>query len=97
MYANGVDSTTKEATVVNIDSNGNNYILSSAVIANAGGLDGKNTVDNVTTGMDVVSALYAEKGAEINLSAIIIYILIIAILVMNIHLKGLFGHMILPI
>ncbi len=68
VYANGVDSTTKEATVVNIDSNGNNYILSSAVIANAGGLDGKNTVDNVTTGMDVVSALYAEKGAEINLS-----------------------------
>ena len=68
VYATGVDSTTKEATVVNIDSNGNNYILSSAVIANAGGLDGKNTVDNVTTGMDVVSALYAEKGAEINLS-----------------------------
>ena len=45
-----------------------NNVYSAAVIANAGGLTGKNTVDNVTTGMDVVSALYAEKGAEINLS-----------------------------
>ena len=65
VYATGVDSTTKEATVVNINSNANNYVLSSAVIANAGDLDSKEK-----GGMDIVSALYAEEGANINLSGI---------------------------
>ena len=68
VYANGsgtnVDVKGKDGSTAT------NVVRSAAVIANAGGLDGKNTVDNVTTGMDVVSALYAEKGAVINVSGI---------------------------
>ena len=49
-----------------------NYVGSAAVIENAGGLKGKeiDSVTGETTGMDVVSALYAEEGAQINLSGI---------------------------
>ena len=53
-----------------------NYIGSAAVIDNAGGLAGKTTTtdgetgETTTTGMDVVSALYAEKGGQIQLSGI---------------------------
>ncbi len=47
-----------------------NYIGSAAVIDKAGGLAGKTTdsATGETTGMDVISALYAESGAQINLS-----------------------------
>ena len=53
----------------------NNFVRSAAVIDKAGDLDGKEIIENVdgtvtTTGMDVVSALYAEKGASINLSGV---------------------------
>ena len=66
VYATGVDSTTKEATVVNINSNANNYVLSSASIANAGDLD--TSEGSKFEGKQVVSALYAEEGANINLT-----------------------------
>ena len=74
VYANGVDSTTKEATVVNIDSNANNYVLSSATISGAGDIDTTNKVDGTTQqdnkfyNKKFVSALYAEEGANINLT-----------------------------
>ena len=50
-----------------------NSIYSAAIIDGAGGLAGKETTTDstgteTTTGMDVVSALYAEEGAQINLS-----------------------------
>lgn len=53
----------------------NNFVRSAAVIDKAGDLDGKEIIENgdgtvTTTGMDVVSALYAEKGASINLSGV---------------------------
>ena len=54
----------------------NNYVYSAAVIDGAGDLEGKTQIDNPDpngdkfTGMDVVSALYAEEGANINLSGI---------------------------
>ena len=66
-------------TVVNIigkDSSVENNIHSAAVIEGAGGLEGKKTTidteteETVTTGLDVVSALYAENGAQINVSGI---------------------------
>ena len=66
-------------TVVNIigkDSSVENNIHSAAVIKGAGGLEGKKTTTDtetgepVTTGLDVVSALYAENGAQINVSGI---------------------------
>ena len=52
-----------------------NNVYSAAVIDKAGDLDGKEIIENgdgtvTTTGMDVVSALYAEKGASINLSGV---------------------------
>ena len=53
-----------------------NSIYSAAVIDKAGGLTGKETTtdsetgETTTTGMDVVSALYAEKGGQIQLSGI---------------------------
>ena len=53
----------------------NNFVRSAAVIDKAGDLDGKEIIENVdgtvtTTGMDVVSALYAEEGASIKLSGV---------------------------
>lgn len=53
----------------------NNFVRSAAVIDKAGDLDGKEIIENddgtvTTTGMDVVSALYAEEGANINLSGV---------------------------
>lgn len=53
----------------------NNFVRSAAVIDKAGDLDGKEIIENgdgtvTTTGIDVVSALYAEKGASINLSGV---------------------------
>lgn len=53
----------------------NNFVRSAAVIDKAGDLDGKEIIENgdgtvTTTGMDVVSALYAEEGAKINLSGV---------------------------
>lgn len=66
VYANG--SGTNVDVKGKNGSTATNVVRSAAVIDNAGGLTGKTTVDNETTGMDVVSALYAEKGAEINLS-----------------------------
>lgn len=53
-----------------------NNVYSAAVIEGAGDLAGKTQIDNPDpngdkfTGMDVVSALYAEEGANINLSGI---------------------------
>ena len=53
----------------------NNFVRSAAVIDKAGDLDGKEIIENgdgtvTTTGMDVVSALYAEEGASIKLSGV---------------------------
>ena len=74
VYANGIGT--------NVDVKGKNgstatnVVRSAAVIDGAGGLDGKVTTTDpetgeiVTTGLDVVSALYAEKGAVINVSGI---------------------------
>ena len=59
VYSKGIDS-----AVIS------NKVYSAAVIENAGDLDGKETNGDVVTGMDVVSALYAEEGAEINLSGV---------------------------
>ncbi len=52
-----------------------NFVRSAAVIDKAGDLDGKEIIENgdgtvTTTGMDVVSALYAEEGASIKLSGV---------------------------
>ncbi len=47
-----------------------NYVYSAAVIENAGDLEGKKINDDKVTGMDVVSALYAEEGADIKLSGV---------------------------
>ena len=65
---------------VKIEGEGNNVVTnnfySAAVIEGAGGLEGKKTTTDteteepVTTGLDVVSALYAENGAQINVSGI---------------------------
>ena len=74
VYANGT------GTIVDVKgkdgSTATNVVRSAAVIDGAGGLDGKVTTTDpetgeiVTTGLDVVSALYAEKGAVINVSGI---------------------------
>ena len=74
VYANGsgtnVDVKGKDSSTAT------NVVRSAAVIDGAGGLDGKVTTtdpetgESVTTGLDVVSALYAEKGAVINVSGI---------------------------
>ena len=61
-------------STVTVGGNGDTSIYSAAIIDGAGGLAGKETTtdsetgETITTGMDVVSALYAEKGATINLS-----------------------------
>ena len=60
-------------STVTVGGNGDTSIYSAAIIDGAGGLAGKETTTDstdteITTGMDVVSALYAEKGATINLS-----------------------------
>ena len=74
VYANS-----KDANVIiknlNEGSDLENYVFSAAVIDKAGDLDGKEIIENgdgtvTTTGMDVVSALYAEEGASINLSGV---------------------------
>lgn len=48
----------------------NNFVRSAAVIEDAGDLQGKEVNGDEITGMDVVSALYAEEGASINLSGV---------------------------
>lgn len=54
----------------------NNFVRSAAVIEDAGNLAGKETIKNPetgkdeVTGMDVISALYAQEGAKINLSGV---------------------------
>ena len=63
-----IQNLNKNATVAN-------YIASSTVIHRAGDLDGKETIENPNgeievTGMDVISALYAQEGAKINLSGV---------------------------
>ncbi len=60
-------------STVTVGGNGDTSIYSAAIIDGAGGLAGKETTTDstgteTTTGMDVVSALYAEEGAQINLS-----------------------------
>ena len=71
----GAVSAAKGASTVNITGFSNN-VYSAAVIDGAGDLAGKTQIDNPDpngdkfTGMDVVSALYAEEGAEINLSGV---------------------------
>ena len=63
-------------STVTVGGNGDNSIYSAAIIDGAGGLAGKETTtdsetgETITTGMDVVSALYAEKGGQIQLSGI---------------------------
>lgn len=47
-----------------------NDVFSAAVIDGAGDLQGKEVNGDEITGMDVVSALYAEEGASINLSGV---------------------------
>lgn len=74
VYANG--SGTNVDVKGKNGSTATNVVRSAAVIDGAGGLDGKVTTTDpetgeiVTTGLDVVSALYAEKGAVINVSGI---------------------------
>lgn len=63
-----IQNLNKNATVAN-------YIASSTIIHRAGDLDGKETIENPNgeievTGMDVISALYAQEGAKINLSGV---------------------------
>lgn len=63
-----IQNLNKNATVAN-------YIVSSTIIHRAGDLDGKETIENPNgeievTGMDVISALYAQEGAKINLSGV---------------------------
>lgn len=83
VYATGVNTTidiTKfEEATSTFSRSGNgevsNYVYSAAVIDGAGDLAGKTTTENgdgtvTTSGMDVVSALYAEEGAQINLSGV---------------------------
>lgn len=48
----------------------NNFVRSAAVIEDAGDLQGKEVNGDEITGMDVISALYAQEGAKINLSGI---------------------------
>lgn len=48
----------------------NNFVRSAAVIEDAGDLQGKEVNGDEITGMDVVSALYAEEGASIKLSGV---------------------------
>lgn len=47
-----------------------NFVRSAAVIDGAGDLQGKEVNGDEITGMDVVSALYAEEGASIELSGV---------------------------
>ena len=47
-----------------------NFVRSAAVIDGAGDLQGKEVNGDEITGMDVVSALYAEEGASIKLSGV---------------------------
>ena len=74
VYANG--SGTNVDVKGKNGSTATNVVRSAAVIDGAGGLDGKVTTtypetgESVTTGLDVVSALYAEEGASINLSGV---------------------------
>lgn len=74
VYANG--SGTNVDVKGKNGSTATNVVRSATVIDGAGGLDGKVTTtdpetgESVTTGLDVVSALYAEKGAVINVSGI---------------------------
>ena len=72
VYANVKDT---NVTIKGTNDTANNYVYSAAVIDGAGDLTGKTTTDNgdgtfTTTGMDVVSALYAEEGAQINFSGV---------------------------
>ena len=78
VYANGsgTDAEGKDVPAsVTLNAAENNF-YSAAVIEGAGGLEGKKTTTDteteepVTTGLDVVSALYAENGAQINVSGI---------------------------
>ena len=75
VYAEG-DKTSVSLSGFNTNSNANNNVYSAAVIEEAGDLTGKTLVKNPETGkdeytgMDVVSALYAEEGANINLSGV---------------------------
>ena len=69
VYAEG-DKTSVTLSGFNGNSNPNNHVYSAAVIENAGDLAGKEVNGDVVTGMDVVSALYAEEGANINLSGV---------------------------
>ena len=75
VYAEG-EKTSVSLSGFNANSNPKNYVYSAAVIDGAGDLAGKTQIDNPDpngdkfTGMDVVSALYAEEGAEINLSGV---------------------------
>ncbi len=77
-YISGAVYANVKDTNVTIKGNNNtaaNYVYSAAVIDGAGDLAGKKTTENgdgtvTTTGMDVVSALYAEEGANINLSGV---------------------------
>ena len=74
VYANG--SGTNVDVKGKNGSTATNVVRSAAVIDGAGDLVGKTTNTNPetgkeeVTGMDVVSALYAEEGASINLSGV---------------------------
>ena len=76
VYANGsgTDAEGKDVPASVTLNAAENNVYSAAVIEGAGGLEGKKittdteTGETVTTGLDVVSALYAENGAQINVS-----------------------------
>ena len=65
VYANGVGTS---VIIEGKDIPVTNNFYSASVIENAGGLNGKD--EDPQNGLDVVSALYAENGAQINVSGI---------------------------
>lgn len=69
IYANGSGSNVYGKVVEGTAAD--NYVYSAVVIEGAGDLEGKTEIgENEFTGMDVVSALYGEEGAQINLSGV---------------------------
>ena len=69
VYAEG-DQTSVSLSGFNGNSALDNKVYSAAVIEEAGDLEGKEVNGDEVTGMDVVSAVYGEEGAQINLSGV---------------------------
>ncbi len=71
VYATGTAKVGENIKVSDVTLTGQtNFVRSAAVIEDAGDLQGKEVNGGEITGMDVVSALYAEEGASIKLSGV---------------------------